>query len=928
MYRKLFPGALALAVLCLFGLRPAQAVTPRLVKDINPVPFPGSSQPDVVASLSNGISLFVADDGLTGRALWRTDGTEAGTWRLTDPCEQACEARSFELAAAGDRYFFITRHAAAFGFSHRLWVTGGSEDDTFLLAEDLQVSVGSRHAWLADQGLLYFVAADADHGFEVWRSDGTAAGTWRVTDVAPGPEPGDAIPSDLIAFKGKVFFQADDGVRGQALWATDGTAAGTRMIRDPWPNGIAHSGPSHLRVANNRLLFFAFGRRIGMELWASDGTPRGTQPITDLAPGFGEVEVYGSVVALDRYFFIAKARRGTELWVSDGTRNGTRALTDFAKPGVLGGLFLSNQVIGGKMIFAMDDGVHGSEPWITDGTRAGTRLLRDLCPGACPGGVTPRIVFGGRLYLTANDGVRGIELWSTDGTTAGTRLVRDLCRGACSGLPNFFRVAGGRLLFTAWGPTSVSGEQTWRTNGTPAGTVRVSAFERPLSFLEVGTVAGAIVFPAWDPEHGVELWRSDGTRAGTRLVTDINQVDEGGSQPGQFRVLGDSRITFLADAPAADGTVVRGLWRSDGTAAGTVPHRPLPPCAGSGGHVAALPDEDLIFVCVQASESFLQRATAAGPVRLTPSAVFVRASRDVALSGGRLFFAASDPTSGQEPWVSDGTPEGTRRLADLDLGGGSEPAMFTAFAGRVWFTAYSMADESIGRELWVTDGTAAGTLQVTRVSGGAEPKILGIHGGRLWFAATDPEHGSELWSTDGTVEGTGMLADLAPDGSFSPAVLVPAGDRMFLSGDSSEGSGLWVSDGTAAGTRRIGPYSLRSDQAFGTRAAVVDELDGRLFYVAWVDAQETLWQSDGTEAGTGPVPPPAGRGFFRDLQSLIGFDGVLLFLNEGELWQTDGTETVRVEGIEEPAQPTLAGSRVFLSAGDPVHGRELWTLEP
>lgn len=53
---------------------------------------------------------------------------------------------------------------------------------------------------------------------------------------------------------------------------------------------------------------------------------------------------------------------------------------------------------------------------------------------------------------------------------------------------------------------------------------------------------------------------------------------------------------------------------------------------------------------------------------------------------------------------------------------------------------------------------------------------------------------------------------------------------------------------------------------------------------------------------------PPDRGFFRDLQSLISFDGVLLFLNEGELWQTDGTETVRVDGVESPVVLTLAGS--------------------
>jgi ELWxxDGT repeat protein len=929
MYSKLFSGALALAVLFLCHAGAAGAVTPRLVKDINSVPVPGSSNPGVVASLSNGISLFVADDGLAGNALWRTDGTEAGTYRLTDPCEQTCDAYSFEFAAAGDRYFFITRHRADFGFGNRLWVTGGSEDDTFLLAEGLQVSVGSRHAWLADRGILYFVAGDPDHGFEVWRSDGTAAGTYRATDIAPGPA--SSTPQDLIAFQGKAFFAANDGTRGQALWVTDGTAAGTRMIRDPWPNGDVYPGPSHLRVAGNRLLFIAFGRRVGVELWASDGTPRGTQPISNLAPGLGEVEVYVSFVALDRYFFSAKTARGEELWVSDGTRGGTRVLTDFADPGALGGLDfpLSGKTINGKVVFRANGGPHGVEPWITDGTRAGTRLLRDICPGACSSSPAFWLEHGGRLYLSAADNVRGTELWSTDGTSAGTRLVRDLCRGTCSGYPNFFRVVGGRLLFTAGGPAATNGPQIWRTNGTPTGTVRVSAFERQLSFFEVGTVTGAIVFPAWDREHGVELWRSDGTRAGTRLVTDVNPVDDGGSYPRLFQVLGDSRVAFLADTPGADGTVRGSFWRSDGTAAGTVPHRPLPPCAGSGVHIKPLPNEDLLLVCVQGPESALWRATAAGPIRLTSPDVSVSPTPDLAMSGGRIFFAASEPGSSKEPWVSDGTPEGTRLVADLDPVGSSEPAMFTAFAGRAWFTAYSVANESGGRELWVTDGTTAGTIQVTQVNGGAEPEILGVHAGRLWFAAYDPERDRELWSTDGTVEGTGRMADILPNGSFAPTRLVSAGDRMFLSaGEYPGSSGLWVSDGTAAGTRRLGPYPIRTDLAStGPLSAVVD---GRLFYVAYVDGQETLWQSDGTEAGTGPVPPPADPGFFRGLGSLISFDGVLLFMNGEELWQADGTAggTVRVEGLENPREPTLAGSRVFLRAGDPVHGTELWGLEP
>jgi len=54
----------------------------------------------------NGILLFSADDGLHGRELWRSDGTEEGTYLLQDICPGACSSRPAGFTISGGKVFF------------------------------------------------------------------------------------------------------------------------------------------------------------------------------------------------------------------------------------------------------------------------------------------------------------------------------------------------------------------------------------------------------------------------------------------------------------------------------------------------------------------------------------------------------------------------------------------------------------------------------------------------------------------------------------------------------------------------------------------------------------------------------------------------------------------------------------------------------
>ena len=173
----------------------------------------------------------------------------------------------------------------------------------------------------------------------------------------------------------------------------------------------------------------------------------------------------------------------------------------------------------------------------------------------------------------------------------------------------------------------------------------------------------------------------------------------------------------------------------------------------------------------------------------------------VAMLGTRMVFMGAD-ARGFEPWISDGTGDGTAVLRDIHPDGGSNPRDFTAAASGVYFVA---TDPAGGEELWHTDGTAAGTGRVVdlRPGGdGSSPKDLQVLGERLVFTADNGVTGRELCLLTG---GELALVDVREGARSSrPGALVGAAGRVFFVADDGEhGAELWSTDGTAAGTAMV-----------------------------------------------------------------------------------------------------------------------------
>jgi ELWxxDGT repeat protein len=398
-------------------------------------------------------------------------------------------------------------------------------------------------------GTLFFTATDGVHGYELWKSNGTAAGTGMVTDINPGPS--DAFPGNLTNVNGTLFFSANDGADGYELWKSDGTAAGTVMVKDIRP-GLSSSFPSNFTNVNGTLYFTANDGLHNYQIWKSDGTAKGTVMVAVVNPAGDSqpqdlVNVNGAL-----YFSATDGSSGVQLWAYTPAL-GAFMVAPINPNGDANPTNLTN--VNGTLFFAADDGVNGVQLWKTDGTVAGTQMVSLINPS---GDASPDnlINVNGTLYFSANDGVHGNQLWKSDGTAAGTVMVADINPTGDSA-PVFLTNNNGTIYFEA--TDGVHGFELWKSDGTAAGTVMVKDINpgsQDSNPYQLTVVNGLLFFGANDGTNGIELWQSDGTAAGTVLVADINP-GSASSLPSQLTIVGINQTLYFT---ANDGTHGNELW--------------------------------------------------------------------------------------------------------------------------------------------------------------------------------------------------------------------------------------------------------------------------------------------------------------------------------------------------------------------------------
>lgn len=812
------------------------------------------------------------------------------------------------------------------------------------LVKDINTSkIGSNpQRFKAGTSAFVFKANSQEYGTELFKSDGTAAGTSVLLDYTPG------LPGSNLLYYNVI----DNMVYAAILTGTGDLKIVKTNISDnvteelaTIPTGFSSFGTDEngFYKVGDYVYFFIRNNSSWFELWKTDGTAPNTAIVASLSLNSfpGSVQVAGNLL----FFLNDDGVHGRELWRSDGTNGGTFLVKDIDVNNTSVGIFQMTS-FNGKVYFAASMDLFNYRLWMSDGTEAGTKQLlgADGAEIISPDGLTQS---GNLLFFSAADFNNGAELWKTDGTQNGTVLIKDINPGTMSSLPHFFRASEGKVFF--WASDGIHGEELWVSNGTAAETHLVkdinpgvsNAFNNS-SIYSGATASGMFYFTAMETVAGAELWKTDGTESGTSLVKDIYP---GVANSNITEITAFDEQVYFAATDQINGTE---LFGSDGTPVNTGLVKALNPSGAGSSPIGFVTFKDRLFFIAKDEthgfEAWSSDGTASGTTLLKD--VFPDAGNGQPFFqdtlNNLLFFTAQHPEYGIEVWKTDGTPDGTEILKDIFPGTGSISVQhIVGLDNHIVFTGYL---PQYGAEPWTSDGTEAGTMLLQDIdpNGQSFANFLRhsfvLNGQKVaLFEASNSASGTGLWKTDGTPSGTEFLHNFSGPSTFSVYNALQLGNEVFFRAGSPDNE-LWKTDGTPTGTvlvKDIYPGIFESGNP-----SSMTLFKGKIWFTA-TDAQagRELWVSDGTASGTQLVKDinPNGDSYIGDLFNLN--DELLLFTADSgnydntELWVTDGTSqgTHLVKDIYSgefnssyPRDFVAFQNELYFSADDGIHGRELW----
>ena len=349
----------------------------------------GSSRKYMLEEMAvmGGHLYFIGWDEEHGDQVWKTDGTVEGTVRVTAFERVSSIGR---LRALADVVTFRADTGEDVTYLYKTDGTWSENEMDNMLTSDNNGFSPSKMKVV--DGKLYFMAKDEEHGYEPWVSDGTKAGTRMIADIKVGGS--GSYPSGFTGYNGYVYFKASGDVNGTSigpeLFRTDGTATGTTLVKDI-VTGSEGSAPSNFTVWKDALYFSIAKpdvydyKYFYISIWKTDGTYEGTKEVFEDVGGENDT----LMTLNDKLLFKVYNEENSTLYAYDGSvgedGNATDPVVVYASDSLNNFKLVENTVYGDILLFIANDENNDTDGvtalYGTDGTKNGTIELKgNLCP--------------------------------------------------------------------------------------------------------------------------------------------------------------------------------------------------------------------------------------------------------------------------------------------------------------------------------------------------------------------------------------------------------------------------------------------------------------------------------------------------------------------------------------------------------------------
>lgn len=839
-----------------------------------------------------------------------------------------------DFVVFGDKLFF---EATTLEYGREIWVSTGIKDHLSLLRDINPGNKSSLDHNLSNvsvilDGTFYFIAKDGTSNGELWKSDGTAEGTEKITDFL------NYKVANLTLAGDQIFFIKPANGKMQ-VWKSDGTKSGTLVVRDDIP--YLNKPMGEYKIGSTFLFILDYPNSSYARLWRSDGTAEGTYVLTNDdtdALGIGPISSNPLKQGIEYNGFFynivqSVSRFGYPTNVGLLKTDGTLAGTTYAEP-----LLDQNQQIDYADWLVFNNKLYISFFSADDKSlkiiEYNGFTARTLFEGSSLQYFVPSNLFGteNNLVFTGFNENGNTTLMKINVDNDSVSYIKVLHETVAE--PFFFNQTEycGKVLpvgdnqFMIICPLSYTQGSGWLSDLTESGTSNIELLN---NILEPCIFNQHAYFSQSSTEEGYELWQYDGTEGSIALLENINhsatgfnnttrlallhdglifnasdeingnelwafkenQVNflkdifpgSGGSFPYNYYTLGD--LTFFN---AIDNVHDEELWVTDGTSEGTRLIVDYSPGFYDWGPQLLTEYKNAIYFIAQ-KEGHYHLARTSG---VTIEEVLDLGTGDNSLLTGMKscgdFLYFIDENTLPTLWISDGTAEGTHSLKEFHY-----CSELTTVNEKLYFTADEVYPV-VNIELWTTDGTLEGTHMVRDIGTGysSMPKFLEGFSNSLYFAAYTSENGIELWKSDGSEEGTVILADInpGPGSSILEETFCQVKDQLFFAAtDGISGYELWKTDGTPGGTIKVKDINEGSEGSFPRHLVRVQD---HVYFQAYDGHHgDELWRSDGTGEGTELVA-----------DVIPGFAG------------------------SNPSDIVNIADDIFFIAASPSDGRQLWTI--